>query len=52
MSYKVINVHPDLTPEERERIEREISRSVCRVFQDHDARIKKEAKVVQDDGTM
>ncbi|GMQ63526.1 hypothetical protein [Vallitalea maricola] len=50
MPYKIINVHPKLTPEEKEKIDRENTIFVCKVFREHDARIKKEKELAKKNG--
>lgn len=42
MSYKVINIHPSMSPEEKEKIDKENTIFVCEVFRKHNEQIKKQ----------
>lgn len=44
MSYKIVNIHPSLTAEEKERVDREITRRVKSVFKEYDEKIKRETE--------
>ena len=42
MSYKVINIHPSMSPEEKEKIDRENTIFVCEIFKKHNEKMKQQ----------
>ncbi|MCT4597816.1 MAG: hypothetical protein N4A50_08090 [Vallitalea sp.] len=47
MPYRVINIYPDITDEERKRREKEVAECVYRVFKRYEERVKKEKELAQ-----
>lgn len=45
MSYKIINVHPSISPEEKEKIDRENTIFVCEIFKKHNEKIKQQTNI-------
>ena len=47
MPYKVVNIYPDISDEERKRREKEVAEFVYKVLMRHDERIKREKELEQ-----
>ncbi|QUH28294.1 hypothetical protein [Vallitalea guaymasensis] len=50
MPYKVVNIYPDISDEERKRREKEVAEFVYKVLMKHDERIKKEKELAKKNG--